>query len=124
MLVFDHWTHPWIGLGYEKDGRGPKYDCLGLFIALHLARFNRVIPDPETTKAHIARPILAPHFSQVEDVQEGDALLFLAGGFLHVGFALDEVDMLHVHKDAAGSVVESYTGTIWAKRLKGTYRYD
>ena len=118
------WTDDWIGLGYRINGRGPrKYDCLGLFLALHKARFNRAIPDPSSNEESVVRPVLSPFFQSVQIAREGDAILCLAAGQLHIGFALNQNDMLHVHKDLVGACIEDFTSPRWARRLIGIYRY-
>lgn len=124
-----HWASEWIGLPHEKLGRGPQgFDCLGLFIALHKARFGRVIEDPLCTMQKAVRLRVADGYRDdvIEvvrpDVAEGDALLFLADGRpLHVGFALDGRDMLHTETHA--SCVECWTGPRWIGKLEGIYRF-
>lgn len=121
------WTRDWIGLPHAPLGRGPAYDCLGLFLALHKARFGRDLPDPRCTMLQAARERTAdqmrPLFRAVAEAQEGDALLFRVGGrLLHVGYALDGRDMLHMHHPEDGSLIECWTGTRWRGRLEGIYR--
>ena len=122
------WASEWVGLPHEKMGRGPAaYDCLGLFLALHRARFGRIIPDPGCTMEQATRErtaeALRPLWDRVEprEVAEGDALLFrVRGHILHVGYALDRRDMLHSEH---GSLIERWDSTRWRGRLEGCYRY-
>jgi probable lipoprotein NlpC len=123
------WTDEWIGRPHEKLGRGPEaFDCLGLFIALHWARFGRVIRDPKCSMEEAIRNrVVTDMRADVREVtrdelQEGDALLFYAGGrALHLGFALDAQDMLHTEKDF--SCIERWSGLNWLGKLEGIYRF-
>lgn len=120
------WTDTWIGRPYVKLGRGPEFDCLGLFLALQRERFGRVIPDPRCTMLQAARENTAdqyrPLFEQVDYARDGDALLFrVQGRLLHVGFAVGARHMLHIENEA-GSVLECWDSTRWRSRLEGIYR--
>ena len=123
------WATPFVGLPYLEGGRGPlAYDCLGLFIALQQARFGRDIPDPSCSMAEAVRHAVVDaarnDWKRVEigNVQEGDALLFLAAGrALHLGFALDARDMIHTEAEA--SCVEAWTGPARLGKLEGVYRF-
>lgn len=120
------WTNAWIGLPYAKLGRGPDYDCLGLYLALQKHRFGRDLPDPRCTMREAARDGVAdrlrPLFVPVDQPEDGDALLFRVGGrLLHVGFAVGAQHMLHI-ENAAGSVLECWDSTRWRGRLEGIYR--
>ena len=126
----NQWAEHWIGLPYEEGGRGPGYDCLGFFLALQKERFGRKLPDPACT---MTQAIRRKAFETAEGsgqwkpidkslVKEGDALLFRVSGFvLHVGYALNSVDMLHCEKFA--SEIINWHGVLWASRLQGCYRY-
>ncbi|NDV53899.1 NlpC/P60 family protein [Salipiger sp. PrR003] len=121
------WTDAWIGLPYAVRGRGPTaFDCLGLFIALHLARRGVVIPDPACTMEDAVRlgtvDRYRAHFQRVDTAIEGDALLFLSSGRpLHIGYALDNSNMLHIDA-TAGSRIERWRGMNWLGKLEGIYR--
>ncbi|AHD12138.1 NlpC/P60 family protein [Phaeobacter gallaeciensis] len=123
------WQGNWVGLRYEKLGRGPEtYDCLGLWLALQKARMARNIPDPRCTMLQAAREQTAnqfrPLFTRVSHAQEGDALMFrVRGQLLHVGYAIDTNDMLHIEEDATGSVLECWNRSPWIGRLEGIYRF-
>ena len=125
------WQSKWVGLRYKKLGRGPDaFDCLGLFLALHKARLGRVLPDPRCTMEEAARQSVAdqlrPQFVSVKraDIQEGDALMFrVRSQLLHVGYALDGRDMLHIEEDSTGSVLEAWNRVKWLGRLEGIYRF-
>ena len=124
------WTDQWIGIPYRELGRGPEaYDCLGLFLAVYRDRFGVEIPDPAYSRRDSLRR--ARVWSRIGDLgravdrpQEGDALLFLMGGrSLHIGYALDHKDMLHLETDAARSCVERWRLDRWQTKLEGIYRY-
>lgn len=120
------WTDDWIGRPYVKLGRGPEFDCLGLYLALQKARFGRALPDPRCTMLQAAREGAAdqfrPLFRRVACPEEGDALLFrVVGQLLHVGFAVGARHMLHIENEA-GSVLECWDSTRWRGRLEGIYR--
>lgn len=125
-----HWTDDWIGRRYQQRGRGPAYDCLGLFLALQRARMGRDLPDPSCSPAEALRAgLVAAHtgasgdWREVQRAQEGDALLFrLLGRPLHIAFAVDARQMLHIETDGAGSCVEDFTGPRWWPNLEGIYR--
>ena len=118
------WTDDWTGIPYAKGGRGPEFDCAGLYIALNRARFGRDIPDPAYTHRREEPAAWASvGMREVTDIQEGDALLFRAGRGLHIGYALGGRDMLHVENEAC-SVIERWDCTRWRSRLVGVFRYD
>lgn len=121
-----HWATPWVGLEYEELGRGPKYDCLGLYIKLTQVRFGVDMPDPLCTMRGAVRTALArsmaPLFRRVDIAQEGDALLFLSAGRpLHIAYALSNIDMLHIN-DTHGSLIERWNSPFWTGKLEGIYR--
>ena len=123
------WTDDWLGLPYAELGRGPAYDCLGLFLTLQRVRLGRCLPDPGVTMLSAVRErtaeALRPRFRRVAQAREGDALMFrVAGRLLHVGYALDNHDMLHIETDGIGSAIERWRAIRWASRLEGIYRYN
>ncbi|UWQ77395.1 NlpC/P60 family protein [Leisingera sp. M658] len=123
------WQGEWIGLRYQKLGRGPEaYDCLGLWLALQRVRMGRILPDPRCTMLEAARQQTAetmrPQFTRVQRAIEGDALMFrVRSQLLHVGYAIDGRDMLHIEEDATGSVLENWNRSPWLGRLEGIYRF-
>ncbi|MBU3262057.1 peptidoglycan endopeptidase [Roseovarius sp. PS-C2] len=122
------WSDAWIGLPYAELGRGPAYDCLGLFLALQEARQGRVLPDPActATQAHRSGVVDAhkPGWARVDTAQEGDALLIrMMGRVLHVAYAINAREMLHTDADAGSSTIENFRSTRWRGRVEGIYRY-
>ena len=124
------WVMRWLGLPYAKDGRGPDaFDCLGLVLAVHASR-GLILPDPlKADPDHRAAAARNPYRRvDADDAQEGDALLFrgLGTGAMHIGFALDARDMLHIGGDGftvhPPSRVETWRTPAWMRRLEGVYR--
>ena len=121
------WSDPWVGLPYARLGRGPAYDCLGLYLALNSVRLGRPLPDPACDMAEALRRGVVDaqrvHYREVFRAEEGDALLFRSAGRpLHVGYALDDRDMLHTSDDTAASLIERWRETRWLCRLVGIFR--
>jgi len=124
----DDWLIPWLALPYQERGRGPAYDCLGLFLALQRARKHLILPDPACTVAEAIRKRVVdshrPTWRRVETPQEGDALLFRTGGRVtHVAYAVSAKDMLHTSSALRQSTVDRIDGLVWKPRLEGAYRY-
>ncbi|ETX26846.1 NlpC/P60 family protein [Roseivivax isoporae] len=122
------WSDAWIGLPYATRGRGPDvYDCLGLYLALNAARLGRVLPDPGCDqRAAVRNRVVAVErirYRPVETAEEGDAILFRAAGRpLHVAYAIDDRDMLHIGQDTGVSVLERWRASRWLCRLEGIFR--
>lgn len=128
------WLVPWVGLPYAPGGRGRDgLDCLGLFLAVFEARRGVRLPDPGGTMLlpcaqHAARGAMVTHPNVrpvAGEVAEGDALLFRMGpDRLHIGYALDAMDMLHLPDSGTGSTIERWRGMRWGGRLIGMWRYE
>lgn len=122
------WTDSWIGIEYENLGRGPKYDCLGLFIELQKKRMGLEIFDPLCSIEYAFRREVAEQnkekWKPVDSAQEGDALLFTVRGVsLHIGYAVGEKTMLHTSQQIGQSALENFKMNVWGNRLEGIYRY-
>lgn len=126
------WVGEWVGIPYAPLGRGPEgYDCLGLYLAIYKARHGISLPDPRCTMLQAARDKTADQmrdrFSRIDlnDVREGDALLFRTKGhLLHVGYALSKNDMIHTSNAVASSLIEPWRGIKWFSKLEGVYRVN
>jgi len=122
------WTDEWVGLPYRKLGRSRDgVDCLGLFVMLQKARFDRDIYDPHCTMSQAARKEVAKQqktdWKPVLRAEEGDAMLFMVRGVeMHVGYCLPNKKMLHI-EDGAGSIIEDWSIAKWGQRLEGIYRF-
>lgn len=123
------WSDDWVGLAYRELGRGPEaYDCLGLFLALQRERHDRTLFDPLCTMTAAARMRLADQmrheWRQVDVASEGAALVFRVRGMeLHVGYALNERQMIHACGDVGESVIEDFITGNMSRRLEGIYVY-
>jgi len=125
----DDWLIPWLALPYQERGRGPAYDCLGLFLALQRERKHLILPDPACTVAEAIRKRVVdnhrPTWRRVETPAEGDALLFRIGGRVaHVAYAIGPRDMLHTHETSRQSTLDRIHGLTWGPLLEGAYRYN
>lgn len=121
-----HWLTPWIGLEYEELGRGPKYDCWGLWLALTRLRTGVEVPDPQVSLKQAVRSRafakMMPLFEKVQSPCEGDVLLFISVGRpIHIGYALDGMDMIHIN-ETHGSLIERWNSPFWKGKLEGIYR--
>jgi cell wall-associated NlpC family hydrolase len=101
---------------------------LGLYLALYRHRFGVQIPDPACSMEMAVRREVAndmrPYFQRVTAAREGDALMFrVRGQLLHVGYALNGRDMLHIERASIGSNVEVWNRSPWTGRLEGIYRF-
>ena len=122
------WTDDWVGIPYRELGRGPDFDCLGLFVALQLERHGREIFDPICSMQTAALQRLAdrvrPNWRKVPAASAGAAVLFRVRGLaLHVGYAVDASRMLHTSQETGESVIENYKTPVWGDRLEGVYEY-
>ena len=122
------WTDRWVGLPFRHGGRGPEaFDCLGLFLALMRERLGLVLPDPQVP---LATDTHAPELAGLVDCgriaaepyREGDAALFRAADGLHVGFILNDRDMLHMEYGQIGSCIAPWRHGKWSGRLIEVYR--
>lgn len=127
------WVNKWVGLPYQERGRGPDaYDCLGLVIAVWRERFGAEPPDPMISRTGSLRERVVRDavgqvgdLRRVESAREGDLLLFyMAGGSYHVGYALDDKDMLHLESERLTSCIERWRSPFWLGKLEGVYRYE
>jgi cell wall-associated NlpC family hydrolase len=121
------WAERYIGAPYEVGGRGPAYDCLGLFLHLQRARRGLRLPDPACAMEHARdNPLVAEARSdwrRVQHPQDGDAALFRVGPVgLHIGYVLDGLHMLHI-EGPEGAVIERLDSPRRRARLEGFYRH-
>lgn len=123
------WTDQWINIPYEKQARGPtSFDCLGLWLSLMKHRFDTEILDPGCSIVYAVEAGVVDQyrgqFRKVDVAEEGDALLFFMGGHaVHLGYALNNTDMLHTLDDRFhASRIERWRGARWKGRLEGIYR--
>lgn len=122
----------YIGLEFEDNGRGPKFDCWGLAIRVLEDEFGHRLPDfsDEYIHAHdtFNIPLLVakerPKWERVETPEPGDVVLFNIGGLpVHVGVVVDKKRMLHIAK-GTNACIEDFTSKKWKPRTEGFYAYS
>ncbi|MBL6427349.1 MAG: C40 family peptidase [Maritimibacter sp.] len=120
-----HWSERWLGKPYAVLGRGPDaFDCLGLFMAVQNAEFGLSLDYGLVPKGPEEESVRARHASgwqRVDVATEGCAVLMQRGRGWHIGVAIDASRMLHAARPA--SVIESFLGPKWGRRLEGVYAY-
>lgn len=121
------WTDAYIGLPYALGGRGPAYDCLGLFLHLQRVRHGRQLMDLSCAMKDAASDpaVLAAwrDWMQVASPMAGDAALFRVGDEgLHIGYAVDARTFLHI-EGPEGSSLARVDDPRRAARFKGFWRY-
>lgn len=119
----------YIGLPFEPLGRGPdSYDCWGLVRHFYQEEFEISLPDLngyETVKQHRAISGLVefekPRWKPAE-AEFGNVIVFnMAGRPVHVGIAIDNLNMLHIQK-GKNSCLERFRSRKWNNRIEGIYR--
>ena len=119
-----------VGLSCADGGRGPAFDCLGLFLHVQRCAFGRELPDPSVLPrewGHDAAGDMLQGSARevpVSEIRAGDALLFrISKSLLHVATAIGGGDMLHT-ENSVGSVIEKLSAPKWQARLIGVYRFE
>jgi len=121
---------PYLDKG--RDLRG--WDCYGLYRFVLGQRLGIMLPSYDdayssandaAAAAAAARRIVPAGWVLLgpdDTPREGDGVVFRIGGEpWHCGYVIEPGIMLHARK-GCGTVLESYTGILWNKRLEGTYR--
>ena len=138
------WANKYVGVEFAQRGRDLKtgVDCWGLVYNVLRDEFNIQVPSGDNLYEHtedlenISKEIKAdlPGWQQVAKgngshaldgdlPQEGDLVLFsIHGEPVHIGIVINAHEMLHCSK-GAGTVVESFLGSMWCKRVIGVYRH-
>lgn len=119
------WSDRWVGARYEDLGRGPRYDCLGLFLAVQREDFGRDLPDPALTKETRHAPLNAHRslWQRCEVATPGAAIVFRFPRWWHIGVAVNSNLMLHITDDSGGAVVVNPHARVFGRRLEGIYQY-
>ena len=132
MLSVPVWADEYVGIPFLRYGRTREgCDCYGLVRLVLQEQFFITIPEygeenyddragqEEALCTHLHEFTPVP----MDNRQPGDLLLLAVGGRpIHVGIVVSEEAMLHSF-DGADSVVESYLGRIWGKRIYGCYNF-
>lgn len=128
------WAGRYIGLPFQDHGRNRAgLDCWGLVRLILSDQFGIALPSyaheyERTTQVDKISSLItreAPKWTLVPLGQEkaGDVIVLrLRGNPLHVGMVLGDKQMLHI-ESGINSVIERYTGSRWAERIFGFYRY-
>ena len=133
--MLPEWAAEYVGWPYRPGGRSRDgVDCWGLLLLVWRERFGFHAPvfgDVSYLGRNdtdlVARSITEGARSLCDAVpcgeeQAGDAcLLRLRGHPLHIGLCVTPGMMLHA-TDSAGSVIESYRGVLWEKRVLSWWR--
>lgn len=120
---------------YVEGGRDIKgADCWGLIILLYKHFYDEDLETyPEITLPSIKacreaseklqKALLGQtQLSKVDTPQFGDAVLInVMGEPLHIGFCIDETQMIHTGKNH-GVVIENFREMKWKTKISGFYR--
>lgn len=119
-----------VGLPYADGGRGPAFDCLGLFLHVQRLAFGRELPDPSVLPREWGHDAAGDMLQgsarevQIGEIRAGDAILFrVSRSLLHVAVAIGGGDMLHT-ESAVGSTIEKLRAPKWEARRIGVYRFE
>lgn len=115
-----------VGVPFLYGGRGPdSFDCYGLIMHIMREKHGIVIPDFRSSAdqgvimAKIA--VGVQDWKKVEPAPE-TVVCFRIGGYLsHVGYMLNETQMIHTWEKSGGVVIERLDA--WKQRNAGHYVY-
>ncbi len=122
-----------IGIPYEDKGRGPNYDCWGLFALVFREIKGVELPSYSdryvTAQDRVAiDALIAGELSPWEEIEQGlerpldGVLLKEAGRIRHVGIVTKPGMLLHVQRGET-SQIERYRSGPLKYRIVGFYRY-
>jgi len=121
---------PFLEGGRDLDG----WDCYGLCWYVAAEAFGRALPTYSgryTTPLdyrELRRLVDSERTTSWRDIplgseQPGDVMVLRTRGLpIHVGLVIGEGRILHCER-SVGTVVERYTGLMWARRILGVHRY-
>jgi cell wall-associated NlpC family hydrolase len=127
----------YVGIRYVDGGRDigkdSGLDCYGLCIALYADLFDIHLPDyahitadkcgNESCSKLLHGSATYQDFDQVDTPKFGDLIILRSKGTpLHIGFVLDNTNMLHCNT-GTGSVIESFRSIRWKNKISGFYRH-
>lgn len=121
----------YIGIPYKTKGITlDGCDCLGLIELIYKNEFNVTLPlypHLDTVDLDITSKAIEHGKESWKKLDKPEAgcvvLLNICGYPVHIGMAINETEMLHSLK-GHDSVIESFTGMKWNKRIDGFYRYE
>lgn len=112
---------------YEAGGRGPNYDCFGLFRELCRRRGQNIPdhPSPVATSERetIINRIAAAEWIKLDKPEPGCAVLLRIGPWVsHIGMVME--NGLFVHSNSKTGITVAHLDDVrWRSRLAGFYRY-
>jgi cell wall-associated NlpC family hydrolase len=122
----------YIGIEFEDNGRGGKFDCWGLAMYFLKEEFGFDLPDLSeqyfNSNDRFNIPFVVdlekPNWLLVSKPNPGNVVLFNISGIpMHVGIVVSDTEMLHIAK-GINSCIESFTSMKWKNRVEGFYAYS
>ena len=131
MASLGSWIKKYVGIPYKVRGTTLKgMDCLSIVETIYRNEFNIILPlypHLDTVEMDItAKAIIKGKgdWIPLDKPEPGSVILLKIGGYpIHIGLVVNETEMLHSLK-GHDSVIESFTGMKWNKRIDGFYRYE
>lgn len=129
------WAGHYIGLPFSEHGRTRAgVDCWGLVRLILSEQFSIALPSfthdyARTTDIDAIGNLInreTPKWNEIgqKDARGGDVIILrIKGQPVHTGLVLGDQRMLHVER-GINSAIELYTGSRWADRIHGFYRYQ
>lgn len=119
----------YVGLPFEPEGRGPRYDCYGLLRLVYWERLGIELPlytgYAKTLSAEVNALIETgkSDWRPVAEPSPWDGVLInVDGAENHIGIVIAPGWMLHTTR-AKNACIENYTRPQWRSRIEGFYRY-
>ena len=128
------WAGHYIGLPFLDRGRSSAgLDCWGLARLVLAEQFGIALPSyineyQTTLQAEKIGKLVKAESPKWRLIKKGDEVcgdiivLRVRGEPMHVGVVLGDKHMLHI-EHGINSVIENYSGSRWADRISGIYRY-
>jgi len=128
------WAGHYIGLPFSDHGRDRSgLDCWGLVRLVLGEQFGVALPSyaneyQRSTQVDKISALIGREASKWKLVAAGSeacgdvVVLRIRGKPMHVGLVLGDRQMLHI-ESGINSVIERYSGSNWAERVSGFYRY-
>jgi len=125
---------PYIGIEFKSCGRDRSgLDCWGLLCLIYKERLGISLPSyiDEYTDAYSYRKIsdaVNTHLPEWIPIKAGsekvfDVVIFKLRGLpIHLGMVIKPGQMIHVFS-RLNTCIERYNSPLWAKRIRGIYRY-
>jgi len=134
MRTLPAWVRTYIGAEFEPQGRGPRYDCWGLCMAVLHEQFGKTLPGFEDAYScrlggdEVAKaitdgiPVVGALPVSYSAAQPGDIVLVrLIGRAMHTGVYVGSGALLHINK-GINAVCEDLASPRLRNRIIGFYR--